>query len=122
MGKYVYKTVYEEFTGQKPPEPKVDKPKNKRGLGHPYRMRLNVKEEENLGNTDTYITQTLNTHAKKQSQPQVRKTLNTPQKKYNPEFNFKDTGQNLIQSFGERNTSAPKVSYKKRRHFQPSTP
>ena len=43
--KYIYKTVYEEFTGLKPPEPKNAKPKRRRGYGHPYRMRLNMQDE-----------------------------------------------------------------------------
>lgn len=43
MSKYVYTTVYEAFTGIKPPEPRKHKPRRKRGCGHPYRMRLNMQ-------------------------------------------------------------------------------
>ncbi|MTI13439.1 hypothetical protein [Sansalvadorimonas verongulae] len=45
MSKYLYATVYEEFTGLKPPEPTDNKQRRKRGYGHPYRMRLNMQEE-----------------------------------------------------------------------------
>ncbi len=42
MSKYLYTTVYEQFTGMKPPEPNSEEKKTqrRRGLGHPYRMRL----------------------------------------------------------------------------------
>ena len=43
MSKYMYTTVYEAFTGIKPPEPRKHKPRRKRGYGHPYRMRLNMQ-------------------------------------------------------------------------------
>lgn len=46
MSKYIYATVYEQFTGLKPPEPKSHKPRRRRGYGHPYRMRLNMQENE----------------------------------------------------------------------------
>jgi hypothetical protein len=42
MSKYIYKTIYEEFTGMKPPEPKQNKQKNKsyrRLSGHPYKSK-----------------------------------------------------------------------------------
>ncbi len=45
MSKYLYATVYEEFTGLKPPEPTDNKQRRKRGYGHPYRMRLNMQDE-----------------------------------------------------------------------------
>ncbi len=45
MSKYLYATVYEEFTGLKPPEPTDNKQRRKRGYGHPYRMRLNMQED-----------------------------------------------------------------------------
>ncbi|CAM3818651.1 hypothetical protein [Parendozoicomonas haliclonae] len=45
MSKYLYETVYEEFTGLKPPEPTDSKQRRKRGYGHPYRMRLNNAQE-----------------------------------------------------------------------------
>lgn len=45
MSKYLYATVYEEFTGLKPPEPTDNKQRRKRSYGHPYRMRLNMQEE-----------------------------------------------------------------------------
>ncbi|USE33880.1 hypothetical protein [Endozoicomonas sp. SCSIO W0465] len=44
MSKYIYTTIYEQFTGLKPPEPKDHKPRRRRGYGHPYRMRLNMQE------------------------------------------------------------------------------
>ena len=46
MSKYIYATVYEQFTGLKPPEPKSNKPRRRRGYGHPYRMRLNIQDED----------------------------------------------------------------------------
>ena len=45
MSKYIYTTIYEQFTGLKPPEPKNHKPRRRRGYGHPYRMRLNMQED-----------------------------------------------------------------------------
>lgn len=42
MSKYIYKTIYEEFTGMKPPEPKQNKQKSKnyrRLSGHPYKSK-----------------------------------------------------------------------------------
>ena len=45
MSKYLYTTVYEEFTGLTPPEPTDNKQRRKRGYGHPYRMRLNYMQE-----------------------------------------------------------------------------
>ncbi|WP_299727943.1 hypothetical protein [uncultured Endozoicomonas sp.] len=44
MSKYIYTTIYEQFTGLKPPEPKDQKPRRRRGYGHPYRMRLNMQD------------------------------------------------------------------------------
>ncbi len=46
MSKYIYATIYEQFTGLKPPEPQSNKPRRKRGYGHPYRMRLNIQDED----------------------------------------------------------------------------
>ena len=45
MSKYIYTTIYEQFTGLKPPEPKDHKSRRRRGFGHPYRMRLNMQED-----------------------------------------------------------------------------
>ncbi|RWW98274.1 hypothetical protein [Aestuariirhabdus litorea] len=47
MSKYLYTTVYEQFTGEKPPEPKADpERKARRTHGHPYRMRHNMRLQE----------------------------------------------------------------------------
>ena len=50
MSKYIYTTIYEQFTGLKPPEPKDHKPRRRRGYGHPYRMRLNMQESNDQSN------------------------------------------------------------------------
>lgn len=55
MSKYIYTTIYEQFTGLKPPEPKDDKPRRRRGYGHPYRMRLNMQEDESHNENETDI-------------------------------------------------------------------
>ena len=44
MSKYLYATVYEKFTGEKPPEPQNAKNRRRRGCGHPYRLRLNMQD------------------------------------------------------------------------------
>ncbi|MCL6416544.1 hypothetical protein MIB92_12865 [Aestuariirhabdus sp. Z084] len=47
MSKYLYTTVYEQFTGEKPPQPKADNErKARRTHGHPYRMRHNMRMQE----------------------------------------------------------------------------
>ena len=45
MSKYLYPTVYELFTGTKPPEPEEKKIKKKRPYGHPYRFRHSAKKK-----------------------------------------------------------------------------
>ena len=46
MSKYLYRTVYEKFTGNKPPEPADKKNQRKRGCGHPYRIRFGAKKNK----------------------------------------------------------------------------
>ena len=53
MSKYIYKTIYEEFTGMKPPEPKQNKQKNKnykRLSGHPYKSKYTSHDKRYLKN------------------------------------------------------------------------
>ncbi len=59
MSKYLYQTVYEQFTGEKPPEPEAKEERtSRRGHGHPYRMRHNMRmqQQETAQNSDTKIT------------------------------------------------------------------
>ncbi|WP_426417650.1 hypothetical protein [Aestuariirhabdus sp. LZHN29] len=47
MSKYLYTTVFEQFTGEKPPEPQTNNErKPRRTHGHPYRMRHNMRMQE----------------------------------------------------------------------------
>lgn len=118
MSKYIYATVYEQFTGLKPPEPKSHKPRRRRGYGHPYRMRLNMQEhEEGIEEgterefSDDFETQPtcIPELSGNTSRPTIKARTNT----YAP-----------IESaplIDDHPTSRlPKVTYKKRRHYGPS--
>jgi len=95
MSKYVYTTVYESFTGSKPPYLKEHRPKRKSGCGHPYRMRLNshptYNPDENNDKTN---------HDSGENDSNIAYTLDqTPanQESYNK-------------------STSPKVTYKKKRY------
>ncbi|WP_281648829.1 hypothetical protein [Parendozoicomonas sp. Alg238-R29] len=137
MSKYLYSTVYEEFTGLKPPEPTDNKQRRKRGYGHPYRMRLNMQEEteakQKKPERRNQFGQPINSVRKgRDEQPQQSRELP-------PQFNAarpqreerREPRQNISNNQGINNeapvlsmptehkssSSAPKVTYKKRRQF-----
>lgn len=136
MSKYSYTTVYEEFTGLKPPEPKTSKPRRRRGYGHPYRMRLNMQDENQppLENLENPCTETENTfEAREHHLPQ------TPRSIFRGSRGRKSaTGNNHHTAGGSHNALMeehsnypchhddnhhvpPKVTYKKRRHYSLSS-
>ncbi len=125
MSKYLYQTVYEEFTGLKPPEPTDSKQRRKRGYGHPYRMRLNMQdsEEKNPKKPErrNQFGQPINSSRSKsrdsQEQPSSKKMMA-------PQFNVKKNRETrepvpqlTIPTERKGSASAPKVTYKKRRRF-----
>ncbi|MDP0562529.1 MAG: hypothetical protein QS721_09495 [Candidatus Endonucleobacter sp. (ex Gigantidas childressi)] len=108
MSKYEYTTVYEEFTGLKPPEPKAIKPKRRRGHGHPYRMRVNMQDiHQQPSSVDC---ETLDT-PKALFEPSARQV---PQEFYS---NIKSPA--LSHESPEHKTQSPTVKYKKRRIYTP---
>ena len=144
MSKYLYATVYEEFTGLKPPEPTDNKQRRKRGYGHPYRMRLNMQEETEhkqkkperrnqfgqpiVPRKHREETFSRNTHDHKEHAPQFnagRKARVDQERRSNSGYNpnrMTDCGQNAspltsMPQEHKSSPSAPKVTYKKRRAF-----
>lgn len=121
MSKYIYATVYEQFTGLKPPEPKSHKPRRRRGYGHPYRMRLNMQESEdqNQESTSGDCNHIGDDELDFQQEP-TRQPLNQPYRHQN--YSIRTTPQKPVecQSFIEEQkpTCSPKVTYKKRRHYE----
>ncbi|AMO57252.1 hypothetical protein GZ77_16370 [Endozoicomonas montiporae] len=145
MSKYIYATVYEQFTGLKPPEPKSHKPRRRRGYGHPYRMRLNLQEGEQdtqeINNeddgsmeagdsinsfdhkfekprfNDSFEITSANSgiHSEKSMKPRSDRIRN---RNYNRSTKSIFSNNAPLQSPSEdKSTRAPKVTYKKRRHF-----
>lgn len=128
MSKYIYTTIYEQFTGLKPPEPKDQKPRRRRGYGHPYRMRLNMQENSSPGG---------DAHSSADSEQDVFDhapvSVFQPSVKKQPVHRFTSGNQgyhggnsaivgSLPAMHEPRHTSAePKVTYKRRRHFGPSS-
>ncbi|WP_252179207.1 hypothetical protein [Endozoicomonas sp. 4G] len=120
MSKYIYATVYEQFTGLKPPEPKSHKPRRRRGYGHPYRMRLNMQESEGqdqdlpTSESDHFNNDELSFQPEPVRQPLTR----------HQNYAIRTTPQKPIECQGlieEQKTScSPKVTYKKRRHYEPT--
>ena len=86
MSKYLYATVYEEFTGLKPPEPTDNKQRRKRGYGHPYRMRLNIQEETEIKQKKperrNQFGQPINSPRKNRDEQPLQKSRELP-----PQFN-----------------------------------
>ena len=139
MSKYIYATVYEQFTGLKPPEPKSHKPRRRRGYGHPYRMRLNMqeneheeREEDNSRPGDALDSVTTRDH--KFEQPRFNDNLemnpgNTdrslkPRSDKIRNRTYNRSSKTLLSAntaprapVEEKVARAPKVTYKKRRHF-----
>ncbi|MGI9276447.1 MAG: hypothetical protein ACR2PT_16585 [Endozoicomonas sp.] len=116
MSKYIYSTVYEQFTGLKPPEPKSHKPRRRRGYGHPYRMRLNMQESEHEegeegeeGFEDSYQEEfTLENEPREISKPAP-----SPKPIYEARANLRNAFED------DHSSKLPKVTYKKRRQYEP---
>ncbi len=134
MSKYIYTTIYEQFTGLKPPEPKNNKPRRRRGYGHPYRMRLNMQEEgqaeEMMDNLDipedidqqpqsllipasnraahTTLPVRKPSRGRHPAQPQNYTPVHSP---VNP----------VMTEVTTKTSTAPKVTYKKRRQYNEPT-
>ena len=142
MSKYIYATVYEQFTGLKPPEPKSHKPRRRRGYGHPYRMRLNMQEEEqefqerehDEGGDILDSSDSLRTIEPKFETPRFNDSIDIASgnidqtikhrsnrvrsKPYNRTTQSFLPGTTSFQKPSEEKSNhAPKVTYKKRRHF-----
>ncbi|WP_419831447.1 hypothetical protein [Endozoicomonas atrinae] len=133
MSKYIYTTIYEQFTGLKPPEPKDHKPRRRRGYGHPYRMRLNM-QEGSVQNSELLSDRDSERDLYEQSpvsvfQPSVTKQ---PVRRFSSGGQSYRSGNNNSSMSGtmncrpaspeDRHSSAePKVTYKKRRQYGPSS-
>ena len=135
MAKYLYTTVYEQFTGQKPPEPEP-KPEHRQRKthGHPYRMRHNLQTQREQQDGELHNSYESNEHQQDDQQP-----LNNNAK---PGYHSRGTGhpfrQNRVRQqanynsqqsqtsyeAGENkprynnNQASPKVTYKKRRQYR----
>ncbi len=105
MSKYIYTTIYEQFTGLKPPEPKSSKPRRRRGFGHPYRMRLNMHEDgvETVDNEDDHCHEQ---NEMDYSDRQPNSVFQSAEIKPQPTI-FEDIHPH----------TSPKVTYKKRRQY-----
>ena len=133
MSKYAYTTVYEEFTGLKPPEPKAAKPRRRRGYGHPYRMRLNMQDDAQQTTADeTYeVANTAPAQPSYETPAYDKPAYEKPayeNRERQPRFLFTGT-MRRTETLTYENASpnkhhAPKVTYKKRRHYTmtPSSP
>ncbi|WP_163834806.1 hypothetical protein [Spartinivicinus ruber] len=138
MAKYLYTTVYEQFTGQKPPEPqpKPEHRQQRKTHGHPYRMRHNMQNQRD--NQEGEFQPSYH-----QDEQQHQRSLNNHNKPNynNTGYNSKGTGHPFRQNrarqqqpnhynqqsqpsyeAGEANSrhnqAAPKVVYKKRRQYR----
>ncbi|WP_257296123.1 hypothetical protein [Endozoicomonas sp. YOMI1] len=136
MSKYIYTTIYEQFTGLKPPEPKDHKPRRRRGYGHPYRMRLNM-QEGSVQNSELLSGR----DSERDLYEQTPVSIFQPSVTKQPVRRFSSGGQSYRSgnSVGnnssmsgtmncrpaapeDRHSSAePKVTYKKRRQYGPSS-
>ena len=129
MSKYIYTTIYEQFTGLKPPEPKDHKPRRRRGYGHPYRMRLNMQEDDAqasdlLSSYESERTVFEQPPATAFQQPvkkqPVRRFNTSPQAQHgNGNSNSNHTTSYRPAMPEERYSSSPepKVTYKRRRQY-----
>ncbi|MDE1462948.1 hypothetical protein [Spartinivicinus poritis] len=139
MAKYLYTTVYEQFTGQKPPEPEP-KPEHRQRKthGHPYRMRHNMQNQRDQQEGDLQPP----SYQQESQQHSGNGYNNTRSSHNNAGHNNKGTGHPFRQNrarqqagyynnqqpqqstyeAGEprsrQNQAAPKVVYKKRRQFR----
>lgn len=134
MSKYIYTTIYEQFTGLKPPEPKNQKPRRRRGYGHPYRMRLNMQEDdstqERMLDEDTQVQAAdieqpvapkpflkppaSKSPVRKRTGHALRSRRNPPQSPAQPAVS--QSRSQIREEFSPK-TPEPKVTYKKRRHY-----
>ena len=132
MSKYIYTTIYEQFTGLKPPEPKNHKPRRRRGYGHPYRMRLNMQEdgqpEELLDEDDMPEEQEPQTFLSPPiGRPEVCKPgiYRAPRPRHSsPIYSQTPRGVQsnpMMTEEPHKPESAPKVTYKKRRQYSEAT-
>ncbi len=128
MSKYIYTTIYEQFTGLKPPEPKDQKPRRRRGYGHPYRMRLNMQENASQGG-DAHPSDDSEQGIFEHTpipvfQPTVKKQsvrrFSSGGQGYHPGNSSSVISSMPAMHEGRHNTAEPKVTYKRRRHFGPS--
>lgn len=123
MSKYAYTTVYEEFTGLKPPEPKTAKVRRKRGYGHPYRMRLNMQEDnQQLVDTPAYEEENQaaykpayeqSYHNRSEQQPNVMSYDHASDYGYSHRARSDDTASDVYSATHKKF----KVTYKKRSHY-----
>lgn len=129
MSKYIYTTIYEEFTGLKPPEPKNHKPRRRRGYGHPYRMRLNMQEEGQPGelNDIDVPEEELQPHSFLSHSPNRADNHKTTTVYRSPRGRHVTASPShsphsmqsapMISESPRKADSAPKVTYKKRRQY-----
>ncbi|OED43670.1 hypothetical protein ACH42_09530 [Endozoicomonas sp. (ex Bugula neritina AB1)] len=128
MSKYIYTTIYEEFTGLKPPEPKNHKPRRRRGYGHPYRMRLNMQEdgqpEEILDEADapeedlqphTFMTPSSN--RSDIHKPTIYRSPRGRQISTSPSQSRPMQYSPMMSEATHKTEPAPKITYKKRRQY-----
>ncbi|WP_257264875.1 hypothetical protein [Endozoicomonas sp. ONNA2] len=132
MSKYIYTTIYEQFTGLKPPEPKDHKPRRRRGYGHPYRMRLNMQESsvqhsellsDRESERDRYEQTPVSVFQPTVTKQPVRRFSSGGQS-YRSGNNSSISGaMNCRPAVQEdrHGNAEPKVTYKKRRQYGPSS-
>lgn len=133
MSKYIYTTIYEQFTGLKPPEPKDRKPRRRRGYGHPYRMRLSMQDEASnqpnemmqpssneLDHLAPPRVTTFQPSIKKQSVHHFNAPNSHQQRREKPHFT---THNSMVEEVTPHHNSEkePTVIYKKRRSYQSPT-
>ncbi|MBU2707644.1 hypothetical protein KCM76_16740 [Zooshikella marina] len=121
MPKYLYPTVYEQFTGQKPPEPqeREEKPKRpRRTHGHPYRMRHNMQQTQEQLPSDTYYPQQqeVNTSNHRNNQAKGQYPYSRGNRHYTSgnSHDYQPT-ENAYPS--RRNNANTRVTYKKKRQY-----
>lgn len=130
MAKYLYTTVYEQFTGQKPPEPEA-KPEHRQRKthGHPYRMRHNLQtqrdqQEEgefNHVHNNEERQQPLNNNAKPGFHSRGTGHPFRQNRARQQQANYNEQSQPSYETGDARSkydNQAPKVTYKKRRQIQ----
>ncbi|MGI0119982.1 hypothetical protein [Zooshikella sp. RANM57] len=124
MPKYLYPTVYEQFTGQKPPEPQVreEKPKRpRRAHGHPYRMRHNMQQAQDQLPTDTYYPQQQEVKTYNHRNNQKQGQGQYPYTRGNRHFTSGNTHdyQPTDSAYPSRrnNNANTRVTYKKKRQY-----